>query len=750
MIKKISVVLCLLIFSTSLFAQDKLEKQYKERSIAVKEEIFGTPDANFTSNAVPDAYKDESAVILAKKVHYTMDKKNRIRLTLFGPASNKRFSYFTTIRYKVKLNDKAALEEYSYIEYQKVFNQNTSLGLFSTKKDNAFTFVGIKVIKPNGTINEVNTDEEILTKDEKKQKEGKLAIPNLEVGDIIDYYIRSEEVQDFTERVKGPYIFLMGGDYPILSLDVKFVIDKQAGIAYRSNNGAPKFKQSRTEDDDYEFSLLLKNLAKVKTQMWQYPLRQFPYIILSYNTSGGINKPYKRGEITEAITQDEYLDLLSKELSQYAAYNKMYLNQIQDDLKRQFGKDYKEANPDSLAKFVFYLWQHNNGYNLSEGNEKITADCSVNDKNLYNFSQLLGLHYKLQALKVDNEIVVVNPLNGPKAGDILYYGDYDFIIRTKGKNPIYFNWDNRFMNPYELPIRFQGQDGLALDVEFVKTFFGGGLNSYSRNKVKLPTSTANDNKTVQDIEVSFATDNLSKLSLNRKVAIRGHYRPGTQMQLCLPEETQKANAAYLGLKDWVAEFSESKKTRKLAEDYSAAFAEAKSKWVDNFKSEFNEDFGVEVKEVTNYKIENYALRHWEKDFVYSATYSIEDWVKKAGNNYIFEVGKLMGSFKKVDEKERKRTHDIYMPCARTFEFNFTINVPNGFTPKGIEALNKNVTNPSASFVSTASLNNTVINITVKRVYNNGFEPLSNWNNILAAMDAAYDFTNSKILFEKKK
>ena len=39
---------------------------------------------------------------------------------------------------------------------------------------------------------EVNPDEEeVLTNDSKKDKEGKIAIPDLQVGDILDYYIRN-------------------------------------------------------------------------------------------------------------------------------------------------------------------------------------------------------------------------------------------------------------------------------------------------------------------------------------------------------------------------------------------------------------------------------------------------------------------------------------------------------------------------------------------------------------------------------
>jgi hypothetical protein len=91
-----------------------------------------------------------------------------------------------------------------------------------------------------------------------------------------------------------------------------------------------------------------------------------------------------------------------------------------------------------------------------------------------------------------------------------------------------------------------------------------------------------------------------------------------------------------------------------------------------------------------------------------------------------------------------------MPCARTFDYTFNITIPEGYTGKGIEILNKNVTNEFASFVSTASQKGNTITITAKRTFNNAFEPAANWQKLLEVMDACSDFTTQKILFEKTK
>lgn len=750
----------LLLNTTTVKAQDKNDRTYKERSLEVKKEIWGEPNAAFEVTKVPDEYKDESAVIIARSVFYSQDKKNRVKLTLFGPSfNNSRNNYITTIREKAKINDQRALDEYASLEYRKQIDKTTSFGLFSKLLDKAFTFIGVKITKPDGKINELNMDEEVLTKDEKKKKDGKIAISGLEIGDLIEYYIRIEEVQENNEKTLGPFFFVMGGDHPIIDLSVKFIIDKKAGVACRAANGAPEFKQSISDEDDFLLALHQQNLPKITSKMWQMAYRQLPYIVISYKTSGGIKKPYISGAITKNVTQEDYLKELEPILNQivYESQTPYEISSTKSSLKSLLQKSLttkiKTLPADSLAISLFYVWQHYWGYVYNRYSYSISSpielDCSINYYGLYNFYILLALHKLMQDLQIDNELVVVTPVNSPKSEDILSYGDYDLLLRTKGNKPIYFSMDSRFNNPYEIPVRFQGQNATLLDVDVKKSFFGKS-NSYSRTATKLPISKAADNVTKEALNITFNITNINITEVDRTVAIKGHYRAGTQMQLCLPEETEKRNSRILGVNDIVSQLNESRGSRKTADEFIKLYSVAKAKWKDDFKNEIKEQFNAEPKEITSYDIKNYALRYWDRDFEFTEKFTMEGWTKKAGNNYLFEVGKLIGTYTRIDDKERDRKIDIYMPCARTFDYTFNITIPEGYTGKGIEILNKNVTNEFASFVSTASQKGNTITITAKRTFNNAFEPAANWQKLLEVMDACSDFTTQKILFEKTK
>jgi hypothetical protein len=129
---------------------------------------------------------------------------------------------------------------------------------------------------------------------------------------------------------------------------------------------------------------------------------------------------------------------------------------------------------------------------------------------------------------------------------------------------------------------------------------------------------------------------------------------------------------------------------------------------------------------------------------------MENFVKKAGNNYILEAGKLIGTYQKVDGKERSRSIDVYMPCARMLTWNITVNIPKGYSVKGVDEMNKSLSNATGSFNCTATTNGTSVKIKVSRMYSNNFEKADAWPKLLELMDAFYSFTAQKILFEKIK
>ena len=132
-------------------------------------------------------------------------------------------------------------------------------------------------------------------------------------------------------------------------------------------------------------------------------------------------------------------------------------------------------------------------------------------------------------------------------------------------------------------------------------------------------------------------------------------------------------------------------------------------------------------------------------------------MNKAGKNYIFEVGKLIGDQIKLEQTELAgRQVDIWIPHARTIENNISINIPAGYTADGFADLNMNVDNESGSFISSAkvvlkdsSAATDRLVITSKKIYKKNFDKKEAWPNYVSFLEAAYKFSQLKIVFKKK-
>jgi hypothetical protein len=187
-----------------LYAQ-KDEKAYRQRSQEIQADIWNHAPQAFSVKTIPAEMDNESAVIIATSFNVINSSKAKLKFAALTTVQ--RMFYQTTFHERVKINDKAALDDYSTLEYQKKLDKTVS-ALFIKVYNKMDTYVGAKIIKPDGKEVIVNTDEEVLTKDETRRQEGKIAIPDLQVGDILDYYMCTEKLQEYVTEVQGPiYIF---------------------------------------------------------------------------------------------------------------------------------------------------------------------------------------------------------------------------------------------------------------------------------------------------------------------------------------------------------------------------------------------------------------------------------------------------------------------------------------------------------------------------------------------------------------
>ena len=740
--RKLFPVLLLMVLYAKSFAQ-KADVKYNEHAAEIQKEIWDNKSAPFQVAQISAEMNNESAVIIARSFEVINSAKMKLKMGLLLSATQ-RISYQTTFHERVKINDKAALDDYSTLEYTKKIDRSFSYG-FSKLYNKTDTYIGAKIIKANGAETIVNTDEEVLTKNESKNQHGKLAISDLQVGDILDYYIRVEKMQEASNEMQGPYTFVMGGEYPVLYYNAKLQLDERVGVEYISANGAPSFKEYNNDNGDIVLELTQKNLPKFQSTLWTSPLRQYPYVSLQYKfvtKKEDANTHFNRGEVKHGFLSDDLVEQFKKTVQTPNGLLNFYPVTLTENY---FGgaKKMRDISQDSIIKVLYNAWRYATFCTFSTDNISMTNDINYSYAN--SLIGAINFSHMLTSLDIDNTIFLVCSRNEKSLKNVMSIGDFDALVTVTAGKQYWLAFDDIVTQFNEIPARFQSEDAITMQAEKDKRSV-----SYYIGRGKVPVTAAADNTVSENITVNFDAANMQLLKIDRTCKQTGSMRHSSQKQLLLMEDMEADLAKTVTQKKLVERLSGDKKSQKLVDEFSAAFAKERSNQKTYFTDEINDQYDSKPKEISAYEIHEPALVSNKTPFEYRSSFSMENFVKKAGNNYIVEAGKLVGTYQKVDEKERTRAIDVYMPCARTFNWDITINIPKGYTPKGVEELNKTINNETGTFNCTATNDGAVVKIKITRTYTNNFEKADNWPKLLEIMDASYNFSIQKILLERGK
>jgi len=742
-------VIYLLFFGTAAIAQKepkesketKAEKRYKERAADVQQEVWGMTDNAFNVTTVPDKYKDESAVIIARSITINVPASH-VQPTI-GSAPQRQYKYYKTYRERVLIQDKSALEEYSTLAYKKVAGDLTTQNWIDKDGNTTKTYVGAKIYKQGGKIVTVNSlDEEVIIQGANKEKKGKIAIPDLQIGDIIDYYFRTEQSEEGAATVQGPTAYFLADLHPILYYAVHYDLNRKCGIDLMSVNGANKLRDSIGKDDDLLIGFTERDLPKISSKLWTSLARAIPYYIIRYGfVGGGASLIAKAGEIQRGPYADIYKDNLKKTFYIMARTADKSPNKSMLDY---FGgkKTTRDLPADSIANYFYnyYRWSQYGTFT----NMEITNERNDNGMNPYtaavSFTEMLKLH------DISSDLVLVSDRFSQRLQDVFSAGDFDVLVKVKEDSKLtWFSFNSFFQDAGKITANFQGEKALLLTRE------GGKLAKFkdTEEPLTLPVSKSSDNTSVENLTVNFNKDNLQVITIDRNCKETGSMKQSDQRNLLLPEDVEANLAGTIGLVSTTNILAEKRETRAQATEIQAALDKERLNQKDYFKKEIKDQYDQDAKELNSYKIDNIGLSIYSPVFEFSENFTMDNFVKKAGNNYIFDIGKLMGSYSGVDKKDETRTLDVYMPNARTLTYNFSVTIPEGYVVKGIDVLNKKVENDIASFVSTAKLSGNVVTVSVIRTYKNNFEPAANWPKLTSIINASADFTNQKLLLEKK-
>ena len=753
------VTFCFL--SSSVLAQkDKDEtKDYSKMKEELNQKIFGTADPYFKDNKLPDQYKDESAVILAQKHSLESDSKMKFRIGLFA-RSGAKFSFFDIFRKKLFINDQSALTEYSQLS----FNKLQSKGWSPLGKMKNYTFINIRLIKPNGSIKTIDVDESAVTiKNEKDQKENKIAIPDLSVGDIIDYYIANYYQEEEDGRIT-PVNYVLGDDYPILNYVISLQFDARISVEYQSINGAPDFKISPDADGGGNIlDLAVKNVPKIKGLTWSSIYRQLPIIRLNYKR-GYIShtdmKGIKEGDVLNAT--GKYADMIEAEMASTfssVCYNAAVSTRIYKEQRSDIKKAWKQYiskhpqanNPDSIASFVFrqITWSDyfgNFGLQTNYDNAYYPQDLENQLYRIAKFGYIMLLEFK-----TDLDLLILPGKNSYTKENLFSIGDLSVLVKTHDGSPQYFSFSDNFDYGNIVPYYLQGEEAKVFPFD-TKQLLGGKVLLVSLKGTSKITLPATDHKANAEFEVIAAKMDASDpqmLNVTRRVKAKGYLKKDEQAALTIYEEMATQTGITVDVTDDLITQNKNreKSMRKPEDELKALLEKARIKHKEDFEKEIERNYDIKAKEVKSYKILDFGA-NTDAPFEFEEEFVMDGWVKRAGNNYIVDFGKLISSQIEIKKDQRERVKDVYMPFPRSFSYHIEFTIPNGYTIEGLDKLNMSVENKAGGFISKVKTEGNKVIADVNKYYFNSFEPAAKWPLLLDFLDKSLEFNQQKVLIKK--
>ena len=179
--------------------------------------------------------------------------------------------------------------------------------------------------------------------------------------------------------------------------------------------------------------------------------------------------------------------------------------------------------------------------------------------------------------------------------------------------------------------------------------------------------------------------------------------------------------------------------------------ELKEKMQELFKEEAKTMLGVTPSVIQNYKISSIGATPNNPTVDYEMACEVDGLVKRAGNDLIISLGKLIGEQNKVEGEERNRQSHIFRNCPNQYRYTITLEIPQGYTitDESVELLNKSVTTKCGAFIAQARVKDNELTLKINERYIRYFEPVSNWTEFLELIDASAAYNNTVVVLTRQ-
>lgn len=713
-IKVIRVVFSILLVQLLTLSVNADEKaDYLKLAQKVRQEVWSSTPADFQKRMVPDRYKNASAVILSYYRELSTDYYRKATADLvLNLRLTRQIDCTDMERMLIQINDKKALKDYSEFTF-KTKSRKWTWGYHHKTQ----TVLGIRVVKKNGNVQEVSLDDYIDVKEGKNDKDlsQKIAVPGLEVGDCIDVF--SLDQIDTQEQQLDPFYFVLRQDEPVLYTKVHCVLDQSLATVYRTMNGAPDFTQTTDKDKNAVLDMVMDKPMDAESSIWYNPLEQSPFIEMYITPTkskvavveNAMRQKGVRGnpDVTP-ILQDDW-KLLKSNVSK-GGYSPAGLPSTYKSVFKSAKKEgmSAEEKADRIYSFEYVSW----------GSSQRVFNKVAN---------------YLRKLGVELEMGITTPFGALPVDKLINYNSTSWFFRLKGTDVYYFPGTYPKVAS-EIPYIYQGRKAYMQD---------------SEEQITIPVSQAEDNKSVTDMVVKLDG---TKLDISRKVTYSGEQKMYGQ-SLVSPDNTLFGSSqleAYWRYLKYDDKDPYSCYTKKESAELKGAFNEFRKNAIDPFKAEISSYHDGDPVQVSGYGVDCVGIRRDSSNFVCHVDYVMDGMVKRAGNNYLLSVGKLIGSSLKLEGKDRERIDDVWRKMAFVDEWNIEIPLPQGYkvSAEALKKIETSVANECGEFTVKATAGNESVKVYVRKCFAHRVEPVSNWSKLLALVDACSAFADKQMVIAK--
>lgn len=710
-IRVVFTILLVQLLTLSVNADEKAD--YLKLAQKVRQEVWSSTPADFQKRTVPDRYKNASAVILSYYRELSTDYYRKATADLvLNLRLTRQIDCTDMERMLIQINDKKALKDYSEFTF-KTKSRKWTWGYHHKTQ----TVLGIRVIKKNGNVQEVSLDDYVDVKEGKNDKDlsQKIAVPGLEVGDCIDVF--SLDQIDTQEQQLDPFYFVLRQDEPVLYTKVHCVLDQSLATVYRTMNGAPDFTQTTDKDKNAVLDMVMDKPVDAESSIWYNSLEQSPFIEMYITPTKA-----KVAVVEKAMRQKGVRG------------NPDVTPILQDDwklLKSYVSKGgYSPAGLPSTYKSVFKSAKKE-GMSAEEKADRIYSFEYVSSGSSQRAFNTVANY--LRKLGVEIEMGITTPFGALPVDKLINYNSTSWFFRLKGTDVYYFPGTYPKVAS-EIPYIYQGRKAYMQD---------------SEEQIMIPVSQAEDNKSVTDMVVKLDG---TKLDISRKVTYSGEQKMYGQ-SLVSPDNTLFGSSqleAYWRYLKYDDKDPYSCYTKKESAELKGAFNEYRKNAIDPFKAEISSYHDADPVQVGGYGVDCVGIRRDSSNFVYHVDYVMDGMVKRAGNNYLLSVGKLIGSSLKLEGKDRERIDDVWRKMAFVDEWNIEIPLPQGYkvSAEALKKIETSVANECGEFTVKATAGNESVKVYVRKCFAHRVEPVSNWSKLLALVDACSAFADKQMVIAK--